>query len=97
MIPDPLLFLAFPLGKDFLNVLDAVPVEKRQFFINDSSTYLEEYQEGNERYFGKRVGSITDWNSLKNLEINIYSLLRKLVSNYPYESSPLKLLIIHHE
>lgn len=88
------LFLGFPVDDDLDLLLKKINPQFKSFFIQNNSDYLQEMTFKNRLYLGKLVenrGSISD---LELLENNIYSLLKKIVNDYPFEKKPLLLFPI---
>jgi hypothetical protein len=89
------LYLAFPVDSLYQKKLDALPKELRDVFIHHSSNhseYLSFIQEAGQWYLGKKVGLSIDSAALDLIRSNIYSLLRRLVPEYPYEQTSLVLM-----
>lgn len=85
------LFLGFPVDKTFAMALQKANPAILAIFIQDNENYLREITWQDTRYFGKYVGKAADLNTLDMLEANIYSLLKKLVPEYPCLQVPLTL------
>jgi len=85
------LFLGFPMDAHFTESLNALDPRLVALFINngEDSAYLEKIAYQNADYVGKYVGEMSEIQSLSLLEANIYSILKKLVPHYPYETVPL--------
>ena len=89
------LFLGFPLNSNYLNLLDEVSHPIKSLFIqNNHPEYLYKLEYQDVPYLGKKLGPITDIQSIELLEVNIYSLLRRLVPHFSYEKHPLILFPI---
>lgn len=58
--------------------------------------YLNEFSYKGMRFLGKGLGSMISLSELELIEKNIYSLLKKVVSQFPYEEVPLYLFPIEH-
>ncbi len=86
------LFLGFPIDHAFAEALKSIDSQLANLFIrkNDDS-YLQEVSYNGVRYLGKFAGEINDPASLKLLEENIYSLLKRIVPNYQFERGALVL------
>jgi|LakMenE18May11ns_1017448.scaffolds.fasta_scaffold9369885_2 hypothetical protein len=92
------LFLGFRVGESYRAKLDLVDRDLKNLFLkNDQEIYLEENFHEGIYYLGKSLGKIKDFSSLEALEANIYSLLKKLVPDYPYSEEPLSLFPILKE
>ncbi len=61
------------------------------FIRNDTEDYLREIIHQDCHYLGKFAGEVSDCHHLRLLEVNIYSLLKKIVPGYPCEGVPLQL------
>lgn len=92
------LFLAFPLTSQFCNQLSTVPKERQEELVG-SNLYLQPIENNDKHYLGKRLGSITDLETLELATSHIYSLLSILVPDYACRQHPLLLIakIDHHE
>lgn len=90
------LFLGYPIEDDFAEVLESVDPQVSALFITqESSEYLQEIIHNDRRYLGKFTGEAVGSQELILLESNIYSLLKKIVPNYPYDRVPL--VLFSHE
>lgn len=90
----PKIFIGFPVSAEFSQSLQELSPEAKKVFIQDEpSEYLQQYRKDGKVYLGKEVGELTELSALAGLESHIYSLLKKLVPDYSYESSSLHLLI----
>ncbi len=79
MTPDKIeLFLGLPITKELAALIDSLPAEKRDLYIQPSKEYLSEVTVDNKRYIGKSCGEKVDFDSIQLVETNILSLLRKL-------------------
>ena len=84
------LFLGFPIDPTFDVALQKIDQKILALFINKSSDeYLKEVVYNDCRYIGKIAQKVTNSRSLALLESNIYSILKKLIPNYPCEEVPL--------
>lgn len=90
----PHLFLGFPVNADFSRLLSEVNPYMTSLFIQEKGDYLQELVFKNGKYLGKPIENITDFSELELLEANIFSILKKLVPNYPYENTPLVLFTV---
>lgn len=86
------LFLGFPLDQLLAEELKSVDSQLASLFIgrNDNSC-LQEITYNGVRYLGKFAGEISDPDSLKLLEANIYSILKRIVPHYNFEDAMLHL------
>lgn len=83
------LFLGFPINSSFFLEYQGVDPRLLSIFINNENTYLQEVIHQQERYLGKYTGHLNDLNELDLLSANIYSILKKVIPNYPYEKHSL--------
>lgn len=90
----PQLFLGFPLSSEFASKLEKTNPYAVSLFIQEKGDYLHEVNFKNGKYLGKFVNNLADFSELELLEANIFSILKKLVPNYPYEQNPLVLFTI---
>lgn len=88
------LFLGFPLHSSYSAKLQLTPTEVRSTFIQNHPDYLQSLNHEGTAYLGKFVGVHIDLISLDLVKTNIYSLLRRLVPDYPYETSSLCLIVV---
>lgn len=86
------LFIGFPVGCDYAALLASVPAARCARFIQNGPDYLQRIEEGEKVYLGKKIDGAIDLNDLESVGNNIYSLLRCMISQYPYESHPLLLI-----
>lgn len=91
------LFLGFPVDGLFAGQLEKTNPHLVREFINETGEYLLEIQHHQMRYIGKKAGFIIELPKLELLQKNIYSLLKRLVPNFPYEETPLYLLSLFHD
>lgn len=83
------IFLGFPVDKLYAAELDKVNPNLFSQYVNESDDFLNEIVYKEIRYFGKNLGKIVTLQQLELFEKNIYSILTKLVPNYPYDETPL--------
>ena len=72
-------------------MLKKIPDEIVGQFINEEGVYLTQAENAGMTFIGKFGDSLATFQELEHLEANIYSLLKKLVPNFPYEETPLYL------
>lgn len=90
--PLPILFLGFPVSPDFARLLSkANPHVVSLFIQKGEGEYLQEMIFKEKIYLGKSVANLTDFSELELLEKHIYSILKKLVPDYPFKENPLVL------
>lgn len=91
------LFLGFPLSPSFQSQLESVSAELKVSFIQNHSDYLQFLEHEGISYLGKFLGFQVELPSLELTKTNIYSLLRLLIPDYPYDQVPLCLLAVGSE
>lgn len=85
------LFLGFPLDSSFISALGKLDPREVGVFIRDGDQYLQEVTYREQRYLGKYVGEMSSIESLELIESNVFSLLKKLIPDYPYKEVSLSL------
>lgn len=80
------LFLGFPIESTLANRLNAST-------FMDLNLICIKGPKG--EYVGKKIGSSIDLEALHNAEANVYSLLRKLLPDFPFNASDLVLFPCH--
>lgn len=88
------LFLGFPVDRLYESALLNVSPQLLALFIQNEGQYLEEVFFENQRYLGHYLKSPANLSDLELMQSHIYSLLKRLVSSYPYEKSALWLFPI---
>lgn len=88
------LFLGFLVDQDFSLALSQHSQEYLSLFINEEGPYLQSKALADKSYLGKIVNNESPLSELDLIETNIYSILKKLVPNYPYQESSLVLFAI---
>jgi len=88
------LFLGFPVDPVFKNELKKANAHLVAAFIQgegdqENGDYLCEVMHQGMQFFGKFLGKIAELQQIELLEMHIYSVLKKLVPNFPYEEIPL--------
>lgn len=92
---DTQLFLGLPLTGSYQQELERLDLSERDFFIQgEVSPYLQQIESEGVIYLGKYLGPSVETSSLDFSQTHIYSLLKKLVPDYPYEQHPLLLLAV---
>lgn len=91
------LFLGFPVDDLYSKQLDQVNPNLVKAFIQENEDYLTETHYNEMRFIGKVVGEIIALPQLELLEQNVYSLLKKIVPDFPYKEVPLYLFPIKNE
>ncbi len=84
-------FLGYPVDSEFRLVLEKLDPSFKALFIQNGEAYLEEIDFAGVKYLGKKIEKAADISSLNLIEINIYSLLRRLDPTIPFQKIPLKL------
>lgn len=92
MLIDHQLFLGLPLDNSFQNQLGKVSHHVRSLLIQNHPDYLNIVEYQGITYLGKHLGSLVNFSNLELVETHIYSLLRRLTVDYPYEQIPLVLI-----
>jgi len=90
------LFLGFPVDAIYASELEKVNPNLVSQYVQDSDDYLREVIQNELRFLGKNIGKIITLSQLELIEANIYSVLKKLVPDYPYEETPLYVFPIEH-
>lgn len=85
------LFLGFPIDSSFATALSSIDPKIISIFIRNDRDYLQEITYQNNRYIGKFAGKLNDLSGLELLNSNIYSILKKIVPDYPFEKTQLEL------
>lgn len=96
-MPDYQLFYGIPVDKLLSEELTKINPTLKAIFIQSNSDYLQEITFKDKKYLGKFVGKICSLQSLELFENNIYSLLDKIVPEYPFRQQPIVLFPIEQE
>ena len=92
------LFLGFPVDTLFSQEMEKANPNVVAQFIQKEGDYLREIFHNDMTFLGKEIGKIVSLPQLELLEENIYSLLKKVVPEFPYQETPLYLFPIEvHE
>lgn len=91
------LFLGYPVDEGFRDLLKAIDPAFYSQFIGNNPDYLQEMKVSHGFFLGKKIGQEVDIERLKLAEENIYSLLKRLLPEYPLKDTPLVLFPIPHE
>ena len=87
------LFVGLPLTESYLHELKKLPPALINTFIKgQSAEYLQQIECDGVLYLGKSLETPYDLAALDSLQTHVYSLLKKLIPDYPYELHPLLLL-----
>ena len=90
---DQRLFLGLPLNESYHRELKKIPLPVKETFIQEQpSDYLQQIEKEGVFYLGKSMDSPYDMASIDAFETHVYSLLKKLIPDYPYDQHPLLLL-----
>lgn len=85
------LFFGLPIDKTLERELKEVDEAVLSIFIRPEEAYLQEATLQGKRFLGKSIGTAVDFNHLELLETNIYSLLKRILPNYPFPKTSLTL------
>lgn len=88
------LFVGFPVDPLFAKELSTADPHVLNAFVQEKGEYLQEYTCDGLRYLGKHVGKNINQSELDLVETNIYSLLKKVVPEFPYDETPLYLFAV---
>lgn len=86
------LFLGFPIDSAIASNLAKINPEIVSLFIKQEGGYLTEITYLNQLYLGKYVEGTTNLPQLELLETHIYSVLKKIIPDYPHLEISLALL-----
>lgn len=86
------LFLGFAVDPIFAEKLEKANPALLKEFIQDDGDYLCEIHHRQLHYIGKQLGHIVSMDQLELLENNIFSFLKRLVPEFPYEETQLYLI-----
>ena len=90
---DVTLFLGFQVTDDYAAALAKIDPNVINLFIRkDDDCYLTEIMFDGCRYVGKFTTEVSRLSHLKLLEVNVYSLLEKIVPLFPYTMTSLYLI-----
>ena len=84
---DPTLFFGFCIDDAFETGLQSANAHLVKLFIKNDSDYLHELEFENKRYCGKFLEQTSNLEQLKALEVNIYSIAKRLVSDYDFSKN----------
>ena len=93
---DAELFLGFPVDALYSRQIEKANPHVVAQFIQKKGDYLQEATYDEMRFIGKEVGKIVTIPQLKQLEQNVYSILKKIVPEFPYNETPLYLFPVTH-
>jgi hypothetical protein len=86
------LFIGFPKDPLFQKELQKTNEYLVKQYINGDS--LVEIDHNGMQYLGKKLGKFAEFSKITLIENNIYSILKKLVPDFPYDETPLMLFTI---
>lgn len=91
-LPTFKLFLGFPVDDSLLGSLAQVDEAVKDFFIQQGDCYLQKVTNAKGMvYLGKFVGEKANLQELHAVEANIYSLLKRMTPDFPFEQTALRL------
>lgn len=93
-LPDSTLFLGFPVDEAFSSALEKINPDYFSLFVQSEDAYLKEVHFQGVRYLGKYVNDEEPLTQLGLLEANVFSLLKKLVTDYDYSKTNLVLFAL---
>ena len=87
------LFLGFPCNPEYLSMYQEIPEAFAKVFVgeNELGTNLQKITTETGVFLGKKIGKEADVERLKNLEENIYSILKRLTPDFPVKETSLML------
>lgn len=94
MIVPSRLFFGFLVEDSFARQLALVADDLKNFIVQNEDPYLHKISHEGKVYLGKYVESELNLAALQLVETNIFSLLKKLIPDYPYRDSELFLIPI---
>ena len=89
------LFLGYPLTESLKEKIEKIDSRLYSMFINDSGPYLKLIDQEDQLFLGKQVGTFTDMPKMKLFEANIYSILAKIIPDFPFKNESLLLFATH--
>lgn len=90
------LFLGYPLTDSLQREFIKVDERLLEMFLSGVAPYLQRIDYHEAVFIGKEIGQAADFNKIKLLEANIYSMLAKIVPGYPFKETSLFLLPLLH-
>lgn len=88
------LFLGFLIDVEYEKMLDQLNPELKSIFIRGGGEYLQEIVYKDTLYLGRFVPSPATHSELELLNLHVFSLLKRLIPQFPYENRALWLLPI---
>lgn len=83
------LFLGHPVDSYYEKLLSEVNPKLISLFIQSEGEYLHQALYQDRRYLGRFFSSPCNVSDIDLLQSHVYSLLKRLVPNFPYEEKPL--------
>ncbi len=93
----PRLFLGFCVEPVFQQTYSSLSHELKNLFVQNGDAYLQEHFHEEKLFIGKFIDGTSDVATLELLSLNIFSLLKKLVPEYPYHQTQLRLIPVIDE
>lgn len=88
------LFLALPIEGELSLKLGELPVDFYRSFVNPTTGYIEEYEEGETLFLGKPLGKKVSLSALNEASIHLLSVMRRLIPDENIKPTQLRLLSI---
>lgn len=89
---DTELFLGFLIDSTFQKDFSTLDPSLKSLYIQKNDDYLTEFSFKEKQFLGRFIGKSIDLSHFELSSTNIYSLLKKIVPNYPYDQSELWLI-----
>lgn len=83
------LFFGLLVNEEFANHLSKVNPDLLALFIQNKEDYLSDITVENMRFIGKYIDKAVDLTSLELLQLNIYSIVKRILPEYTCENNPL--------
>lgn len=83
------LFLGYPIDPHYEQELADLNPQLLAFFIKPRGDYLQRIIYLESHYLGRIISSPATLSDIEKMHPHIYSLLRRLIPDYPYERNPL--------
>lgn len=92
---DSQLFLGLPLSESFQDQLQQVSDFVRNSFIQPiPSPYLQQIEFDGKVYLGKQLGSLVELASIEATQLNILSLIKKVVPHHHYKKTEFVMFVL---
>lgn len=92
MFDNSILF-CFKLSPDYEARLAEVPESQKNIYIQDKPDFLRYVKIRGENYLAKSICHPVTINDLELIRQHIYSVLKQLIAEYPYEQHPLTIQV----